>query len=75
MEMAAKHSWLGNVLACSSFFTSQTNIHTGKTGRTNSVFLSFLALNDVFSFVPMTVSHIRWHLHTAPQNLEMIKSV
>lgn len=46
-----------------------------KAGRTSSVFLSFLAMNDVFSFVPITVSHIRWHLHTAPQNLEMMKSV
>lgn len=45
-----------------------------EAGRTDSMFLSFLAMNHLFSFVPTTVSHVRWHLHTEHQNLEIIKS-
>lgn len=45
-----------------------------EAGRSHSVFLSFLAVNELFSFVPTMVSHIRGHLQTAHQNLEIVQS-
>lgn len=33
-----------------------------EAGRADSVFVSFLATNDLLSFRPTTVSHVRWQL-------------